>query len=587
MKPDYLKSPSKTFYFAIYPYRWRFFAMVALVVVGNAVSYSLPYFLKLIVDKVSLASGAVTFADVSLPFYFLVGILVIQEVLFRLGHVIETYIAPDVYRHVTVSLYDGLIKRPASYFEDKFSGDLGRRIEQVASTVLYFVEDFPWEMGWIAMTVVMSGVMLGLANAYVFLAFLAWLVFFIATGAPLLVWHYRASEKVAAARAALSGSIVDTLGNIPLVQSFGGVPFEQLKNGEMASRVVEAERHMRWVGVLDKLQCGVSLALLGSSLTYVSIVLFTMGQFTIGDFVLVAATIPSLVGVIWSFGEAVARASRSLGEMSDAVASLREGQGQLEGGKTSKVRDGEYPIEFEGVRFRYPSAAASVFDGFSLRIGQGEKVGIVGASGAGKSTLVKLLLRQHDFGGGDIRIGGVPIRDFSLKAFHGLISYVPQDTSLFHRTLLENIRYAKTDATAKQAIEASRQADADAFIRAFPEGYATKVGERGVKLSGGQRQRIALARAILADAPVLVLDEATSSLDTESETSIQAALSRLFEGRTVIAIAHRLSTLRAMNRIVVLDNGRIVESGAPQELLKKEGGMFRKMWEHQKDGFVS
>ena len=164
---------------------------------------------------------------------------------------------------------------------------------------------------------------------------------------------------------------------------------------------------------------------------------------------------------------------------------------------------------------------------------------------------------------------------------------MPQDTSLFHRTLFENIKYAKVDATDQEVFEASRRANADSFIKSFPNEYETMVGERGVKLSGGQRQRIALARAILKNAPVLVLDEATSSLDTESETSIQASLAKLFEGRTVIAIAHRLSTLRAMDRIVVLENGIVVESGNPQELLKEEGSIFKKMWEQQRDGFIT
>ncbi len=562
--------------------------MVILVIIGNACTYSLPYFLKLIVDKVSdNPAGAVSFAELLNPFLLLAGILLLQEVFFRIGHILETYTAPDAFQHITTALYGGLIKRPTSYFENKFSGDLGRRIEQVGSSVLFFTEFFPWEMGWVIMTIVMSAVVLSVTHIYILVTFLAWVTFFILSSIPILIWQYKSAEKVASAQATLSGSIVDTLSNIPLVQSFGGVSYEQRKNELITSDVVLIERKTRWISILNKFQCGISVALLGISLTYVSVLLFTRGEFTVGNFVLVAATIPSLVGVIWTFGEIVIQASKRYGELADAVTNLRENQEQLTGGTVDGVSGKRYPIEFENVRFQYPGTNNPVFNNFSLAIKQGERVGVVGASGVGKSTLVKLLLRQHDFGQGNIKIGEVKIQDFDLDTFHQLISYVPQDTSLFHRSLFENIQYAKIDSTEKEVLAASKKANADDFIKNFPQGYDTKVGERGVKLSGGQRQRIALARAILKDAPILILDEATSSLDTESEAFIQDALSKLFKDRTVIAIAHRLSTLRAMDRIVVLEGGLIVESGNPQELLRQEESIFKKMWDHQKDGFIT
>lgn len=561
--------------------------MVVLVFMGNIFTYSLPYFLKLIVDKVMELGAAVTFHDLWIPFSLLSLAFIFDEIFFRVAHVLETYTAPDAFKNITTSLYEGLIKRPTSYFENKFSGDLGRRIEQVGSTVQFFLEGFIWEAGWIIMATVMSAFILSLAHMYILYTFLAWVIFFVLTSIPLLKWHYTASEKVATMHANLSGSIVDTLSNIPLVQSFGGVAFEQARNEKVTQEVIDVERKMRWLTVLNKFQCGVSLGILGISLTFVSIILFTRGEFTVGDFVLVVATIPSLVGVVWTFGEAVVQVSRRYGELSDAVAYLCEKQEQLEGGMVEGITHNQYSLEFKNVKFKYSGTNTSVFENFSLQIRQGEKVGVVGASGVGKSTLVKLLLRQHELTAGAILVGGTSIRDFSLEAFHKLISYVPQDTSLFHRSLFENICYAKNDATEEEVVNASKKANADAFIRTFPEGYATKVGERGVKLSGGQRQRIALARAILKNAPILVLDEATSSLDTESEALIQNALGELFKGHTVIAIAHRLSTLRAMDRIIVVEHGLVVESGSPQELLQKEGSVFKKMWEHQKDGFVT
>lgn len=587
---NYLKSATSTFSYAIRPYRWKYYLMIALSISGNVLSYSLPYFLKLIVDKVEIANAAdhiITLSELRFPLSAIIFILVMQEVCFRFGHMIEVGIVPDMYKYITASLYESLIKRPTSYFENKFSGDLGRRIEQVGNACKYFVQDLPWESAWILLSLIITGFILFFTHIQIFLVFLGWIVFFFATGIPLLIWSYRASEKVAESQAVLSGTIIDTLSNISLVQSFGTTSFEQIQNEKALDEVVKIDRKMRWIDLINKFQNGLSFAILGISLVVTSIMLFTKNQFSLGDFAVVIATIPTVTGVVWNFGNMATRITKNFGELSDAVASLREKQEWLEGGAISKIAASDYSVQFKDVHFQYKGTANAVFEKFNLEIKQGEKVGVVGASGVGKSTLIKLLLRQHEFNAGDILIGGVRIQDFTLDTFHQLVSYVPQDTSLFHRTLFENIKYAKSTATDEEVYEATKKAQANLFIESFPEKYQTTVGERGVKLSGGQRQRIALARAILKNAPILILDEATSSLDTESESSIQEALSELFKEHTVIAIAHRLSTLRAMDRIIVIENGLVVESGAPQDLLKKKGSIFKKIWEHQKDGFIT
>ena len=241
-------------------------------------------------------------------------------------------------------------------------------------------------------------------------------------------------------------------------------------------------------------------------------------------------------------------------------------------------------IEFERLRFSYREQ--SVFDGdFDLAIAGGEKVGLVGHSGAGKSTLVALLLRQFELQGGEIRIDGQAISGITLESLRRAVALVPQTTSLFHRTILDNIRYGRLEASDDEVMEAARLAQADRFIELLPEKYATRVGERGVKLSGGQRQRISIARALLRNAPILLLDEATSALDSESEAAIQAALVGLMRDKTVIAIAHRLSTLRAMDRIVVLEEGRIVEDGRHEDLVER-GGVYAGLWNSQVSGFI-
>jgi ABC-type multidrug transport system fused ATPase/permease subunit len=241
-------------------------------------------------------------------------------------------------------------------------------------------------------------------------------------------------------------------------------------------------------------------------------------------------------------------------------------------------------IDFERLLFSYREQ--KVFEGdFDLRLRGGEKVGLVGHSGAGKSTLVALLLRQFELQGGSIRIDGQSVSDITMESLRRAVALVPQSTSLFHRTILENIRYGRLDATDEDVREAARLAQADEFIRVLPKQYDTTVGERGVKLSGGQRQRISIARALLRNAPILLLDEATSALDSESEAAIQRSLVTLMHDKTVIAIAHRLSTLRAMDRIVVLEQGRIAEDGRHEDLVK-QGGIYASLWNSQVSGFI-
>jgi len=250
--------------------------------------------------------------------------------------------------------------------------------------------------------------------------------------------------------------------------------------------------------------------------------------------------------------------------------------------KVLKVSKGE--ILIESIDFEYENTR--VFKDFSVVIPSGQKVGFVGRSGAGKTTFVSLLLRHFDVQKGQIKIDGQNIFDVTLDSLRRAIAFVPQDTSLFHRTIRENISYSNPDATEAEIKHAAKLAQADEFIDKLPNGYGTLVGERGIKLSGGQRQRIAIARAFLKNAPILMLDEATSSLDSESEHAIQLSLEKLMKDRTVIAIAHRLSTLKKMDRIIIIDNGKIVEDGSTNELLKKADGIFKNMWDHQVKGFI-
>jgi ABC-type multidrug transport system fused ATPase/permease subunit len=287
---------------------------------------------------------------------------------------------------------------------------------------------------------------------------------------------------------------------------------------------------------------------------------------------------------MWNFSSELRNTVTDYGSAREGLDEILQPLGVVSKPDAKKLIVKRGGITLDNIGFAYEKE--DVLQRMSLIFQSGQRVGLVGKSGAGKSTLVALLLRQYDPQHGEIAIDGQNITDVTLESLRNAISYVPQDTSLFHRSLYENIRYAKPDALEQEVIAAAKAAHAHEFITSLEKGYDTLVGERGVKLSGGQRQRIAIARAFLKNAPILILDEATSSLDSESEMAIQKSLQTLMSGKTVIAIAHRLSTLREMDRIVVLEQGHIVEDGTPVELLRMKRGVFKSLWDHQVSGFI-
>jgi ATP-binding cassette subfamily B protein len=384
----------------------------------------------------------------------------------------------------------------------------------------------------------------------------------------------------------LGGALADSITCNTLVKSSGAEGREDHRLSGVLDRWHQT--HIRcWRAAIDTgVAQSATMLVVQAVLLSVSLWLWQQGRASPGDVAYVLTSFMLVNGYLRDVGQHIREAQHAVNDLEDVVEYAMTTPEVLDrpGASTISVHRGD--IRFEGVRFCYPRSGEPVFDDLCLTIEPGEKVALVGHSGSGKSTFVKLLQRLYDLDGGRITIDEQDISRVTQASLRENIALVPQEPILFHRTLAENIAYGRPDADLRAIQSAARLAEADGFIRGLPEGYDTLVGERGVKLSGGERQRVAIARAILADLPILILDEATSSLDSISELSIQRALDRLMQGRTTLVIAHRLSTVRQVDRILVFEKGRIVEEGSHEALLKRKDGRYRRLYETQAGGFA-
>lgn len=398
-------------------------------------------------------------------------------------------------------------------------------------------------------------------------------------------WCVPYHKKSAAADSHVGATMADSITGHATVQQFGQEKLEQTRFEEsmMAWEKASYKAWSRWniaAFIQSLFMTLVKMSLFGAALYF-----WWMGQMSIGEVVFVIGTYQLLSGYIRGIGERISATQQALAEMEDMMDFLERKPAirEVPNAKPLQVERGE--ITFEELSFRYPETKTKLFGDFSLQIPAGQKVALVGRSGGGKTSIFKLLQRMYDPQEGRILLDGQDIHEATLESLRKSMALVPQDPILFHRSLSENIAYAKPEASQKEIEEAARRAEAHDFITKLSDGYETLVGERGVKLSGGERQRVAIARAILADTPILLLDEATSALDSESEQAIQQALETLMENKTVLIIAHRLSTITSADRILVLDEGQIVEDGNHETLLNEEG-IYASLWKRQVGGFL-
>jgi ATP-binding cassette subfamily B protein len=546
-------------------------AAIVLAVLGAVgCSVGAQYGIKLLVDTLAGGPTAGALAGAWLAFALLVVLIGADNLLWRLASWIASYTFVAVTGDLRRDLFRHLTGHAPGYFAERMPGTLSSRITATSNAVYQLENMFVWNVlppcvatfsAIIFVTTVsvpMAAVLMVIAGILVFtMAHLA------AAGRPL---HHEFASRAAA----VDGEMVDVIGNIPLVWSFCGIGREHSRLDATIDRELAARRRsLQYLEKLRLLHAGITVVLTIALLAW-AVMLWRNGNATAGDVVLVCTLGLSILHATRDLAVALVDVTQHMARLSEALATLLVPHHLRDHPEaTSLVRTGA-SVAFEKMAFNYPDGR-HVFGDFNLRIEPGERVGLVGPSGAGKSTLFALLQRFYDVQGGRILIGDQDIARVTQESLRGAIAVVPQDISLFHRTILENIRYGRPDASDADVLAAIAAANCDRFVAALPQGVDTIVGDRGLKLSPGQRQRIGIARAFLKDAPILLLDEATSALDSDSEEAVRQALDRLMNRRTVIAIAHRLSSLRAFDRIIVLQAGQVCEDGPPQVLGRRNG----------------
>ena len=483
-----------------------------------------------------------------------------------------------------------MLGQSLSFYQDEFAGRVSAKVMQTALAVREVVMTLADMVVYVLVYFLTTGVILAALDGWLVLPFIGWMVLFGLVMRLVIPKLAKTAQRQADARSLMTGRITDAYSNITTVKLFShGAREARYARESMQEFMQTVHAQMRLATLLDFSTFTVN-ALLVLSTTALGIWLWLNGQVGVGAVAVATTMALRLNGLSQYIMWQSAMLFENIGTVNDGMATLSKSQTILDKPNALPLKVDNGKINFEHVDFSYESGKP-LLNGFNLTIQPGEKVGLIGRSGAGKSTLVNLLLRFYEPQSGNICIDGQNINDITQESLRAQIGLVTQDTSLLHRSVRDNIVYGRPDASEQEMIQAAERAEAADFIPQLSDakgrtGYDAHVGERGVKLSGGQRQRIAIARVMLKDAPILLLDEATSALDSEVEAAIQESLDKMMENKTVIAIAHRLSTIAAMDRLIVLDKGRIVEEGSHAELLAKNG-LYAKLWAHQSGGFLA
>ncbi|MFH1284470.1 MAG: ABC transporter ATP-binding protein [Candidatus Peregrinibacteria bacterium] len=566
--------------------KWAIFAMLAVTIAAILEGG----FLLIIRELTNAATSAIDndftgphlsklwFWTISLPISFFV-----IEGIWRLSGFSGMRLITKSEAHSSRELFKYLIEHSHNYFKSKFAGSLVNKIGHATQGINSMISNFLWQFYPLFLGLVIDTVIVTSINYRLGIMLSVWAVIFLGINYYMVKKKQHLSYANANSNSIMKGKMIDTVSNISTVQANAYQHYE--KNyidffiRDRQNRHLKSWMASEWILLIN----GALLMIFIFGMISITIYLVQNSLTSIGSLVLVISMTLGLTYSLFFIGHKMTDTIDDYSQIDEGLRELIVPYEIKDKPEAKILKNAEGNISFKNIFFRFDNKP--IFDNFTLKIPSGQKVGLVGVSGAGKTTLANLLLRNHDVEKGTISLDGNNISNITRKSLRKKIAFVPQDTSLFHRTIKDNIKYGKLNASDKAVILAAKKAQAHEFIMSSPKGYGTYVGERGVKLSGGQRQRIAIARAFLKSSPILLLDEATSALDSKSEVMVQKALSKLMQGKTVIVIAHRLSTLRAMDRIVVLEKGKVKEDGTHRSLLRKKG-VYANLWKHQVEGFI-
>ena len=564
----------------------RVATLVTLAASAAAIDAFAPYALAKLINAVMAAYAKhLSFAGSVLPWIVALGaIWLVSASVYRGYEAVDIQTAPRMRALAQKYLFVYMLGHSPRYFQENFAGKLGQKIKQAGQATVSILNIICLDSVRVSVLVLVGGVLMFNAHATYAVILGLWTVLYLSIVVSLARRCVKLSKAFSDEVSTSTGRLVDAITNADLVRAFAKAAYERRFLSFFLEDEMNASRRLRTFLVMMRTFMQLATLALRVGLAFVSAMDVLNGSLSVGAFVMVFSLGSQIATSVQELSFRMLDYFEQLGTLTEAL-ELVTSQHEIVDAPDAKplvVNVGD--IRYEHIRFAHPDGKA-VFEDLSLHIRPGEKVGLVGPSGAGKSTLVKLLRRQFEPQGGRILIDGIDIEHVTWDSLNEAIAEVPQVPGVFHRAVRDNIRYARPDAQDADVIRAAVDAYAHDFIQERPTGYGTIVGEQGIKLSGGERQRVAIARALVKDAKILVLDEATSSLDSESEHLIQEGLWNLMQGRTVIAIAHRLSTIAGMDRIVYLEAGKIIEEGPHRELLAR-GGAYARLWNRQMGGFI-
>jgi ATP-binding cassette subfamily B protein len=574
------------FWLGIRPQRGLFWLAYISIFFAQLINVFIPLFYKQFFDQLGNVQSRISPVSVLVNIILIVLTLKITNwIMSRIGMNSFSFLQSRTMARLRQHAFDYMLRHSYSFFTNNFSGSLVQRVNRFARAFESITDSTAFSIMPLIITVVGSLIVTWLVAPIISIALLVWVVTFSTFNILFSHWKLKYDIAVADADSKTSGYLSDSITNSNSISLFTGQEYE---SGKFKEVTMDQSRKLSFSWFLSDIVDGVQtllIAIVEFVIFYYAIKYWDQGLITIGTFVLAQTYVIGLAQQLWGLNRFIRRIYEGFADAKEMVEILVMPYEIKDVPGASKLIVKKGGIIFKGASFNY-NENREVLSDINLTIRPGEKVAIIGPSGAGKTTFVRLIMRLYDLTRGQIEIDGQDIQKVTQDSLRENISLVPQDPVLFHRTLLENIRYGRREATDEEVIQAAKLAHCDEFIDSLPLKYETYVGERGIKLSGGERQRVAIARAILKKAPILILDEATSSLDSHSEKLIQDALDNLMKGCTTIVIAHRLSTIRKMDRIIAMKDGKIIEEGTHDELANKDSGLYKDLWELQAGGFI-